>query len=219
MNFAARHPSPLQPVRFTLRAPPAVACEPAAMVIATSTGAAAALPAFLAPIARRIDAPILIAGQLSSFLTPMLAERIQQTVGKRCREAIEGDILAPGIILLAPGDCQMRIARCPAGRMIHLDRGEPLSFTRPVADPLFETAAGAFGSRLLAVVLTGMGEDGRAGAEKIADAGGRVIVQDEATSVDWGMPRAVAMAGHAEAVKPLKELSQLALRVMNGDAA
>lgn len=219
MTAALRHHGNPETPQFVLRAPPSVIRAPAAMVIAAASGAVAALPAFLAPIARRIDAPIVVALQMSATLTPALAERIQQTIGKRCREAQEGDTLAAGTILLSPGDSQMRIARCPAGRMIHIDRGELLSLTRPVADPLFESAAAAFGSRLLCVVLTGMGHDGRAGAAKIVEAGGRVIVQDEASSVVWGMPGAVAQAGYAEAVKPLKDLSQLALRMMSGEAA
>lgn len=218
MTAAIDHRRYQEASQFTLRAPPPVACTPAAMVIAAASGAASALPAFLAPIARRIDAPIVIALQLSATLTPALADRIQQTVGKRCREAEEGDTLAPGTLLLSPGDSQIRIARCPAGRMVHVERGELLSLTLPVADPLFESAAAAFGPRLLCVVLTGMGDDGRAGAAKIVETGGRVIVQDEASSVVWGMPGAVAKAGYAEAVKPLKDLSQLALRMMMGEA-
>ena len=111
------------------------------------------------------------------------------------------------------------VRRIEIGRMIHLDQGPPVNYCRPAADPLFETAAAAFGARVLCVVLTGMGHDGRAGAGKIVEAGGRVIVQDESSSVVWGMPGAVAQAGYAEAVKPLKELSQLALRMMMGEAA
>lgn len=219
MTATARHHIPSAAPQVILRPAPAVACEPAALLIAASTGAVSALSTFLTPIARRIDAPIIIATQLSAYITPMVAERLQQVMGKRCREAIEGDVLFPGAMLLVPGDSQARIARCPAGRMIHLDRAEPLSLTRPVADPLFETAAAAFGPRLLAVVLTGAGEDGHAGAARIVEAGGRVIVQDEASSADWSMPGAVAHAGYAEAVKPIKELSQLTLRLMNGDVA
>lgn len=219
MTAAPDHRIQSEAPQFRLRAPPVSACTPAAMVIAASSGAAGALPAFLAPIARRIDAPIVVALQLSATLIPALAEKVQQAVGKRCREAEEGDTLAPGALLLSPGDSQIRIARCPAGRMVHIDRGELLSLTRPVADPLFESAAAAFGPRLLCVVLTGAGDDGRAGAAKIVEAGGRVIVQDQATSLAWGMPGAVARAGYAEAVKPLKDLSQLALRMMMGEAA
>jgi|JI10StandDraft_1071094.scaffolds.fasta_scaffold20031_8 two-component system chemotaxis response regulator CheB len=202
-----------------LRPKPMVTTQPAALLIAASTGGPTALPAFLAPIARRIEAPILIVQHMPASFTPVFAEKLEAAIGKHCREAQEGDTLSSGTVLLAPGDKHMRIARCPAGRMVHLDQGEPVNYCRPAADPLFETAAAAFGSRLLCVVLTGMGHDGRAGAGKIVEAGGRVIVQDEATSVVWGMPGAVAQAGYAEAVKPLKELSQLALRMMSGEAA
>ena len=113
----------------------------------------------------------------------------------------------------------MRIARCPAGRMVHLDKGDPVNFCRPAADLLFESAAAAFGPRVVGVVLTGMGHDACEGAGRIASAGGRVIVQDEASSLVWEMPGAVALAGHAEAVRPLKDLSSLALKMMNGDGA
>ncbi|MFT3724136.1 MAG: chemotaxis-specific protein-glutamate methyltransferase CheB [Hyphomonadaceae bacterium] len=204
---------------ITLRPRPAHISPPAAMLVAASTGGPTALPAFLAPIARRIDAPILIVQHMPASFTPVFAEKLETALGKHCREAREGDTLCDGAVLLAPGDKHMRIARCPAGRMIHLDQSEPVNFCRPAADPLFESAAAAFGSRLLCVVLTGMGHDGRAGAAKIVEAGGRVIVQDEASSVVWGMPGAVAQAGYAEAVKPLKDLSQLALRMMMGEAA
>lgn len=204
---------------ITLRPRPLHLAPPAAMLVAASTGGPTALPAFLAPIARRIDAPILIVQHMPASFTPFFAEKLENAVGKHCREAREGDTLGNGTVLLAPGDWHMRVARCPAGRMVHLDKGDPVNFCRPAADPLFESAAAAFGSRLLCVVLTGMGQDGRSGAAKIAEAGGRVIVQDETTSVVWGMPGSVAQAGYAEAVKPLKELGQLALRMMNGEAA
>ncbi len=202
-----------------LRPRPLIATPPAALLVAASTGGPTALPAFLAPIARRIDAPILIVQHMPASFTPVFAEKLETAIGKHCREAQEGDTLSSGTVLLAPGDKHMRIARCPAGRMIHIDQGDPVNYCRPAADPLFETAAATFGSRLLCVVLTGMGHDGRAGAGKIVEAGGRVIVQDEATSVVWGMPGAIAQAGYAEAVKPLKELSQLALHIMSGEAA
>ncbi len=209
--------TPSAPIR--LRPRPLHLAPPAAMLVAASTGGPGALPAFLAPIARRIDAPILIVQHMPASFTPVFAEKLENAIGKHCREAREGDTLSNGAVLLAPGDWHMRIARCPAGRMVHLDKGEPVNFCRPAADPLLESAAAAFGSRLLCVVLTGMGQDGRDGARKIVEAGGRVVVQDETTSVVWGMPGSVAQAGYAEAVKPLRELSQLALRMMNGEAA
>ncbi|HEX5007204.1 MAG TPA: chemotaxis-specific protein-glutamate methyltransferase CheB, partial [Hyphomonadaceae bacterium] len=195
------------PHPFKLRPPPQQTCTPAAMLVAAASGGAGALQAFLAPIARRIDAPILIVEHMPMGYTKLLAEWLEQSIGKRCREAVDGDVLAPGAIFLAPGGQHMRVARCPAGRMVHLDAGDPIEACRPAADALFESAAMAFGPRLLAVVLSGMGRDGCSGARRIAEAGGRVIVQDEATSCVWEMPGAVAMGGYAEAVKPVKELS------------
>jgi two-component system chemotaxis response regulator CheB len=217
-RVAAPHRSiATQPVR--LRPRMAAPGKPAAMVIAASTGGPSALPIFLGAIASRIEAPILIVQHMPAAFTPVFAEKLEAVIGKRCREAVDGDPVAPGSVLVAPGDYHMRVARAPSGRIVTLDRGEQVNFCRPAADPLFESAAAAFGNRLLGVVLTGMGHDGRAGAGRIVEAGGRVIVQDEASSVVWGMPGAVAQAGHAEAIKPLRELGQLALRMMNGEAA
>jgi len=204
---------------FNLRARPAILTPLSLLVVAASTGGPSALPVFLGSIARRIDAPILIVQHMPATFTPSLAEKLESVIGKRCREAVDGDVLAPGSVFLAPGDRHMRVARGPAGRIITLDRGEPVNFCRPAADPLFESAAAAYGNRVLGVVLTGMGHDGRDGAGHVVKAGGRVIAQDESTSVVWGMPGAVAQAGHAEAVKPLKDLGALALRMMNGEAA
>jgi two-component system chemotaxis response regulator CheB len=202
-----------------LRTKPQPCCPPSVLVVAASAGGPSALQAFLTPIARRIEAPILIVQHMPASFTSVLAEKLEQATGKHCREARDGDTLAPGAMLLAPGDHHMQIARCPAGRMVHLDKGDPVNFCRPAADLLFESAAAAFGPRVVGVVLTGMGHDGREGSGRIASAGGRVIVQDEASSLVWEMAGSVAMAGHAEAVKPLKDLSSLALKMMNGDGA
>lgn len=207
------------PAAPRLRPRPISSMPPSALVIAASTGGPNALPAFLGPIANRISAPILIVQHMPAAFTPVFAEKLESSIGKRCREAVDGDVLAPNTVLLAPGDFHMRVARSPAGRVVTLDKSDQVNFCRPAADPLFDSAAAVFGNRLLAVVLTGMGHDGRDGAGHIVKAGGRVIVQDESTSVVWGMPGAVAQAGHAEAIKPLKDLSQLALRMMNGEAA
>jgi len=206
--------------RYSLRQPaPRHIGKPAALVIASSTGGPAALHAFLQPIVRRIDAPILIVQHMPATFTSFFAVKLGEQVGKPCREATDGHVLKNGDLLLAPGDFHMRIAKAANGNTIKLDKSEPVNFCRPAADPLFETAAAAWGNKVLAVVLTGMGSDGKNGAGRVVEAGGRVIVQDEASSVVWGMPGAVATAGYAEAVKPLTELSSLTLSMMNGDAA
>jgi len=207
------------PAPVALRTRLAAVGHPSVMVVAASTGGPGALPVFLGQIARHIDVPILIVQHMPATFTPVFAEKLESAIGKRCREAVDGDVLAPGSVYLAPGDYHMRIARSPSGRIVTLDKNAPVNFCRPAADPLFESAAAAFGNRVLGVVLTGMGHDGRDGAGHIVKAGGRVLVQDEASSVVWGMPGAVAQAGLAEAVKPLRDLGPAALRMMNGEAA
>lgn len=202
-----------------LRTRPVAARRPAAMVVASSTGGPSALPVLLAAIGRRIAQPILIVQHMPASFTPLLAEKLEQAIGKPCREAVDGESVTPGSLLVAPGDLHMRVVKDGTGVSIRLDRGPPVNSCRPAADPLFESAASAFGGRVLGVVLTGMGHDGRAGAGHLVNAGGRVIVQDEASSVVWGMPGAVAQAGYAEAVLPLQDMGQLALRLMNGEAA
>lgn len=205
---------------FKLRQPPARAvAKPLALVIAASTGGPQALQAFLQPIARRIDAPILIVQHMPASFTPVFAEKLGQVCGKPCREARDDEPVLPGSLLLAPGDWHMRLDQKGGGINIRLDQSPAVNFCRPAADPLFESAAQIYGPRLAAIVLTGMGADGRAGCGRIVEAGGRIAVQDEATSVVWGMPGAVALAGYAEAVEPLEALSQRALRLMNGDVA
>jgi two-component system chemotaxis response regulator CheB len=206
-------------VDYALKPRPAMARRPGAMVVAASTGGPAALPSFLGPICRRITQPVLIVQHMPAAFTPLLAEKLEHAIGKPCREAVNGEALADGVVLVAPGDQHLRVVKTGAGAAVQLDRGEPVNSCRPAADPLFESAAAAYGGRVLGVVLTGMGYDGRAGAGRIVSAGGRVIVQDESSSVVWGMPGSVAQAGHAEAVLPLGELGQAALRIMNGEAA
>ncbi len=194
-----------------------LAGRPSVMVVASSTGGPAALQAFLGPIARRISAPILIVQHMPRSFTKIFAEKLGEHVGRPCREPIDHDPIMPGSMFLAPGDFHMRIAKSARGHEIRLDQGAQVHFCRPAADPLFESAASIYGGRVLGVVLTGMGSDGAAGSGRVVEAGGRVIVQDEASSVVWGMPGSVAQAGYAEAIKPLPELGSMALSIMNGE--
>ena len=86
---------------------------------------------------------------MPAAFTPVFAEKLESSIGKRCREAVDGDVLAPNTVLLAPGDFHMRVARSPAGRIVTLDKSEQVHFCRPAADPLFDSAAAAFGNRVL----------------------------------------------------------------------
>jgi two-component system chemotaxis response regulator CheB len=116
-------------------------------------------------------------------------------------------------IYVAPGDFHMKVAVENGGKVIRLSKEPPENFCRPAVDPMFRSVAQAYGAGVLAVVLTGMGSDGAKGARVVADAGGSVIAQDEATSVVWGMPGATAAAGVCSAVLPLPEIGTYLRRV------
>jgi len=193
--------------------------KPAVLVVAASTGGPAALQAFFTPIASRINVPTLIVQHMPATFMSIFAAKLGESIGRACREARDGEPLGPASFLMAAGDRHLRIARAAAGCVVRLDQEPPVNFCRPAADPLFESAAAAYGQRVLAIVLTGMGHDGRAGSAKIVGAGGRVAVQDEASSIVWGMPGSIAAAGYAEAVEPIEQLGALTLGILNGDAA
>jgi two-component system chemotaxis response regulator CheB len=153
----------------------------------------------------------------------MLAERLSARSALHVAEARDGDIPEAGHVYLAPGDHHMRIVNRLHGAAtrptIALDRGERENSCRPAVDPLFRSLADLYGSRLLAVVLTGMGQDGMLGAGAIKKAGGHVIVQDEATSVIWGMPGSVVTAGSADAILPLADIPTQLLASTGGPLA
>lgn len=166
---------------------------PSLVVVASSTGGPQALLEFVRSLPSEVRVPILVVQHMPAGFTTMLAQHLQSVAGgKSVREAVHGDDIPSGVIRIAPGDRHMRIT--PEG-VIHLDDGPKENFCRPAADPLFRTAAQRFGVGVLGIVLTGMGQDGLLGAEEIRRSGGRVWSQDEASSVVWGMPGAVARAG------------------------
>jgi two-component system, chemotaxis family, protein-glutamate methylesterase/glutaminase len=180
--------------------PPRVLC------IAASTGGPNALARVLSRLPGDFPLPILIAQHMPPLFTQSLAERLQRESGRQCGEARDGDIIAGGRICIAPGDFHMRVREGERGVIARLDQEPPVNFCRPSADPLLQSVAVTYGAASLALVLTGMGEDGLRGCEAVVRSGGRVVVQDRATSVVWGMPGTVANAGLASAVLPLDEI-------------
>lgn len=179
------------------------------VVIGASTGGPDALASLLSSLPKDVETPILIVQHLPAAFSSLLAERFTKESGRLCIEARHGLSVVSGQVYLAAGDAHMLIKKCVEGFQIALDRQGPAeNFCRPAVDPLFRSAADAFGSELLGVVLTGMGEDGRRGCEVICRAGGRILVQDERSSVVWGMPGAVVAHGLAHEVVPLAEISQ-----------
>ena len=151
--------------------------------------------------------------------TKHLANRLNQNCALEVVEASPGDTIRPGTVFIAPGDYHMTIRRQGVDILVETNQAPPENSCRPAVDVLFQSVAQVYGGNTLGVVLTGMGQDGRLGAEVIRDAGGKVIAQDEATSVVWGMPRAVVQAGLADQTLPLTEVgAQLIRSVANGRA-
>jgi two-component system, chemotaxis family, protein-glutamate methylesterase/glutaminase len=179
---------------------------PRLLVVAASTGGPNALATILAKLPRDLPLPVLISQHMPALFTASLADRLQRESGRVCAEAKHGEIVENGRVYIAPGDFHMRVTEREGRIVIALDQQPPVNFCRPAADPLFKSAAAAFGPAVCAVVLTGMGEDGLRGAEAVVQNGGRVLVQDRASSVVWGMPGAIVAAGLATAVLPLEEI-------------
>lgn len=187
-----------------------------AVVIGSSTGGPEALTKVLGGLTAPLPVPVVVVQHMPPVFTTQLAARLDRTGKSRVVEAAGGERLAPGTVHLAPGDIHLRVVEAEGGVMTQLDHGPPVNFCRPSVDVLFRSAAEVYGGGLLAVVLTGMGADGKGGAAAIGDAGGLVMVQDEPTSVVWGMPGAVANAGLAHAVLPLDDVGPAIVRAVAG---
>ncbi len=207
--------APADTVAFRLR--PFASSLPRVLLIGSSTGGPQALTTLIAEIGATIErAPILITQHMPATFTAVLAEHLTRVSGRCVREAEHDEPVVAGRIYVAPGGRHMRVARGSAGASIALGDDPPINFCRPSVDPLLSSAAEVWGPAGLALVLTGMGADGASGAANLAAAGGSVIAQDEATSVVWGMPRAVAQAGLCSAVLPLCEIGAKINRLFTG---
>jgi len=182
------------------------------VAIGVSTGGPAALGNVLPLLPADFPVPIVIVQHMPPIFTRMLAERLAAKCAIRVREAEAGDRLVPGYAWIAPGDRHMVLARDRDAVQVILNQDPPENSCRPAADVLFRSVVQHFGARTLAVVLTGMGHDGLRGCERVREAGGQIIVQDEGTSVVWSMPGHVANAGLADEVLPVEDVAAAVLR-------
>ncbi|RMD78185.1 MAG: chemotaxis protein CheB, partial [Gammaproteobacteria bacterium] len=178
----------------------------AAVLIGASTGGPAALQQVLGALPAAFPVPVLLVQHMPAAFTPLFAHRLDGLCRIAVREAADGDPLQPGVALLAPGGRQMTVEAGPGGPRVRVREARPGEHYRPSVDLCFASAAEALEGRVLAVVLTGMGEDGRRGAERLKARGAQVWAQDRATSMIWGMPRAVEEAGLADRVLPLERI-------------
>ena len=207
---------PAPPPPQALRPMPTVA--PRVLLIGSSTGGPQALNGLIAEIGSVLQrVPILITQHMPPTFTAVLAEHLARVGKCPVREASDGEEIKSGNVYLAPGGKHMKVARRDGTAVIAIEDGPLVNFCKPAVDPMFASAAEVWGNKTLALVLTGMGSDGLAGAKAIVAAGGHVFAQDEATSVVWGMPGQVTNAGLCSAVLPLPEIAGKLTRLFSGE--
>ncbi len=180
---------------------------PEIVVIGTSTGGPRALQAILPNLPASFPVPILVVQHMPASFTSAFARSLDERCQLEVREAFEAAEARPGQVWIAPGDHHITVERTSAGCRLHLDQGPKQNSCRPAVDALFRSVARAFGPRTLALVLTGMGTDGTEGARALRQAGARIVIQDEQSSVVWGMPGSIASARLADQVLPQDEIA------------
>jgi len=189
---------------------PLARSAPRILTIGASTGGPNAVAEFLRHCGRAVERlPVLVTQHMPKMFTAMFADHLNRQLSLDVREATSGERLQPGRVLVAPGGRHLRLVRDGSTVRSLVDDGPPVNFCRPSVDVTFASATEVYGGATLAVMLTGMGSDGLAGAEAVVANGGSVLAQDEATSVVWGMPGAVARRGLCAAVEPVEGLARI----------
>ena len=189
---------------------------PRAIAIGSSTGGPRALLDLFSCLGNAVALPIFVTQHMPPTFTAILAEHIGQTGQLPCTEAENGTTVTSGQVFLAPGGFHMTIRPAAEGPIIRLNQDPPENFCRPSVDTMYRSLVEIYRGGVLAVMLTGMGADGLQGARAIVEAGGNIIAQDEATSVVWGMPGAVATDGLCAAVLPLPQIALWINRYLAG---
>jgi two-component system chemotaxis response regulator CheB len=191
---------------------------PKALAIASSTGGPKAIIRMFEMLKGKACAiPIFITQHMPKEFTPHFAKQIEAAGGFPAHEGKEAEEVKPGHVYVAPGDYHMGVRRNAQEKVvIHLNQGPPENYCRPAADPMLRSLVEVYGGQVLLVVLTGMGKDGLKGAGELVEAGGLVLAQDEASSVVWGMPGAVATAGLAHRLCPLDGMAEAIMAQAGG---
>ena len=182
---------------------------PRAIGVTSSTGGPSALASLLSALSPSFPLPILVVQHMPPLFTTMLAERLQRVATRPCVEGAPGMEVRPGHTYVAPGDHHMVVEGRGERIYLALNQDEPENFCRPSADPLFRSMARVYRGAMTCVVLTGMGHDGLEGARAVSEQKGLVVVQDQKSSVVWGMPGAVAQSGLADQVLPVPQIAAL----------
>lgn len=186
------------------------------LAVGSSTGGPQALFTLVQGLGRLVSVPVVITQHMPATFTPILADHLNRLGLMPCTEARDGESLVPGRIYIAPGDRHLLVEGGRSGLRARLTTDPPENFCRPSVDPMLRSASVACDGRVLVAMLTGMGQDGLAGTKKVIEAGGAAIGQDEASSVVWGMPGAIATAGLCHAVLPLPKIAPRLLEMLKG---
>jgi two-component system, chemotaxis family, protein-glutamate methylesterase/glutaminase len=193
--------------------------RPDCIAIGSSTGGPQALFKVFQMMGKVTHMPVFVTQHMPATFTTILAEHLGQASGMVAAEAKDGEVVAPGRIYVAPGDFHMTVHAEGIRKVLRLDKNPPENFCRPAVDPMLRSLAKAYNGKVLAVILTGMGVDGMKGGRELAAAGGVIAAQDEATSVVWGMPGAVANGGLCSAVLPLSDIGPYVRKAISRMAA
>lgn len=199
---------------IVLRKPALIA--PSLIAIGSSTGGPQALMKIMGELKGQVRQPVLITQHMPSTFTTILAQHITKVAGWPCTEAQDGEEIVAARAYLAPGDYHMTVEAGGSLGVLRLDQNPPENFCRPAVDPLFRSLATVLGAKVLGLVLTGMGHDGLAGGHALVEAGATIFAQDEASSIVWGMPGAVATGGLCSAVLPLAEIGPAVAKFSKG---
>jgi two-component system, chemotaxis family, protein-glutamate methylesterase/glutaminase len=177
------------------------------VTIGLSTGGPNALARVIPKIQGDLPVPLVMVQHMPKAFTGLLADRLNENSGLTVVEGQDGMELNAGTLYIAPGDFHMTVVKDGDVVRLALDQGPKVQSCRPAADVLFKSVDEVYGANTLAVVMTGMGCDGRDGCVALQKSGARVIIQDEETSVVWGMPGSVAEAGAHHGVFPLDDIA------------
>ncbi|UTF60773.1 chemotaxis response regulator protein-glutamate methylesterase [Gilvimarinus sp. DA14] len=205
VDFTRTHRSAATPPPRHAVSPARSAIKPSVVIIGASTGGPVALTEVLTKLPARFAVPILLVQHMPENFTKAFAERLNKQCAIEVREAVDGDILRPGLALLAPGGKQLMLDKRGTGQVRVVPDDARVNY-KPSLDITFGSAANAYGNRVLGIVLTGMGSDGCKGAELLKQRGASIWSQDQASCVIYGMPMAVARANLTDKVLPLKEI-------------
>jgi two-component system, chemotaxis family, protein-glutamate methylesterase/glutaminase len=182
------------------------------VAVGTSTGGPNALAELIPQLPGDLPVPVMVVQHMPPLFTKLLAERLNAKAKVHVEEGREDCKLEAGQVWVAPGDYHMTVARKGTDVILELNQRPPENSCRPAVDALFRSVARTYGPHALGVVLTGMGSDGAKGANAICDAGGEVMVQDEESSVVWGMPGAVVAAGLTDEIHPIAKIASEIVR-------